>query len=89
MKKRECTELDTTAAEWMAEMDGLQACNDPGETASEVAYKLEVYKGTALRYLGRLMDEGKCVKGLGTRIDSSGRKQRVAVYQLVKKTRTG
>ena len=76
--------LDTTVDEWRAEMEKLQYLDDPGKTISELAKEYGINKGTVARHVSNLVDKGECIKGANTRIDSSGRRQAVIVYQLKK-----
>ena len=76
--------LDTTVSEWQAEMDKF-AKGDPGKTISELMKDLEKSKYTTRLLVLELMDSGRCTQGTGVRIDSSGRRQYVTVYQLISK----
>ena len=75
--------LDTTVDEWQAEVSNLYK-DDPGSTLTELE---EIFNRT--RYATRkiivgLVASGRCIQGIATRIDASGRKISVSVYQLKK-----
>jgi DNA-binding Lrp family transcriptional regulator len=75
------TTLDTTIEEWRAELERMSH-NDPGSTLFELAKSLGVSESTMRRRITQLINEGKCIDGIGQRIDSLGRSYDVTVYQL-------
>lgn len=76
-------ELDTTVDEWQAEMDKLDK-GDDGKTITELTEELGVHKTTMRDLILKLLLAGKCKQGKGIRLDSMGRRQHMAVYQLKK-----
>lgn len=75
--------LDTTIDEWRKEMEKLDK-GDPGTTIMELAVKFNLCRATMQKRINKLIDEGRCIRGIGTRTDQGGRQQRVPVYQLKK-----
>ena len=73
--------LDVTVDQWQAALAGAQQ-DDPGLTASELAFNHGLPASTVRSRLEGLVRAGKCQKGQATRVDSAGRKYHVSVYQL-------
>jgi hypothetical protein len=83
MKQSDNT-LDTTVDEWQAEMGRLQP-GAPGETVMELRKKFgDIPKSTMQSRLDRLVESGRCIRRLGTRVSVSGASYVVSVYQLKK-----
>lgn len=74
--------LDTTVDEWQAEMERYDKKNIAGKTLMELSQKLHISRTTMGFRLQTLIDEGRCTRDMGVRIDKSGRRFEVAVYQL-------
>jgi len=82
---KEITELDTTVDEWREVIDSLDIIrSDPGLTHRELRTKLGLGKWALTHVLEKMAKAGKCKAGMAYRQDSTGRKQRVPVYQLTK-----
>lgn len=81
--------LDTTVEGWQAEMERYDKANVAGKTLAELAQELQISKTVMGIRLQALINEGRCTRAMGMRIDKRGRRLEVAVYQLIpqKKTR--
>ena len=68
-----------TVSEWQTALDEAER-GDPGKSAPEIAAELGMNVYTAHSWLGRLVKQGKAIKGYACR----GGLRRVAVYQIKK-----
>jgi len=83
MKTYDDNTLDTTVDEWRAEMEKLEE-GAPGITITELKRKMGWSKHMVQTRIEKLLSAGRCIRGMGKRVDSAGRLIRVPVYQLVK-----
>lgn len=70
------------SAEMWREVCDVREANDPGHTIKELVGILNLSRSAVRARVQRLLEEGKCVKGLGTRLAPDGRKFYVSVYEL-------
>lgn len=84
--QKQNSELNTTIEDWKEELSYLEA-KDRGFTTRELSSELGISRSTVIKRINSMIDNKICIQGQGIRYDSTGRLQRVPVYQLVKKSK--
>lgn len=74
-------ELNTTIDEWRAEMERIDF-GAPGKTLRELCSELGMKRTTMQNRLADLIQDKRCIKGVGKRIGVGG-VYPVSVYQLI------
>ena len=75
---------DVTMDEWRAAFEEEQV-GDPGSTIREIVEATGLSKARVAERVSKGVVSGKYIAGTGYRPDATGRRQRVAVYRVVKK----
>lgn len=83
--------MDITIEDWIdavSEFD-IRNCNAPGFTVPELSEKTGRCRDTIRKKLKRLVKEGKCLAGVGRRINSVGSFYYPNVYELIMEEKDG
>ena len=72
---------EITLSAWQAEL-ARYIVGDDGLTVTEIVAKLGLSRWRAKMFLAKALEDGRCVKGIGYRVDASGKAYRASVYRL-------
>ena len=72
---------EISIGEWQAEL-ARYSQGDDGLTVSEIGAKLGLSQSRAKAIVAKALASGRCVKGVGHRVDSGGKTYWAAVYRL-------
>ena len=76
-----CKTIPMPADAWREAM-AITPNDAPGYTVSELAVMLNISRKYAEKHVACLVEQGKCTKGVGTRVSSDGKHFHATVYNL-------